>query len=342
MTRNLAKTLTIWIDSEILQSHYPALKDTIVHAAVELQEQMACSSYEYFINTPRSTDLLRGELHDISKLPPWTLKDIVKWRPPYGDVAGIFQCLYSGIHRRGNDDEENVVATQPVVLVYDHATAKKLPGPTRQEQRKRRQRITPRRSPRRSPERHDQGFSRTFPTTDSPDRALTFPLDEHSTPQRVHTTRNFSSSQHTTTLWEKIFPFGRKKDSKDRRAYEDSSFNPTEDYAHPRSKTITSSQNNPSESSYRSSKDSKHSDARHHSRRRSSTRPKYREELQPTDLEFATQQQQQQQHEVYDGRMQPYRTTLGEPEHSYERIITDDGHGVSTTYIYHSESNRLD
>ncbi|CRG88064.1 hypothetical protein PISL3812_05090 [Talaromyces islandicus] len=187
LSRGLVRTLDKWIDPETLERHHNTLETNLIQRAIDLHEKIVCSSYEYLIIAPGSPDLVRGEIPDESKHSSWTLKDTVRWRPIYDNIAGIFQCLYPGIYRRGMPGEENVPAAPPVVLAYDHTSPKipscptrrsqppkVLPGPGRQQTIQRSPRETPQRSPRPSPERHSQSLPAIFP----PNRASTFPLLE--------------------------------------------------------------------------------------------------------------------------------------------------------------------
>lgn len=180
LSRGLAKTLAMWVDSETLERHSNTLETNLIQRAIDLHEDITCSSYEYLIIAPGSPDLVRGEIPDESKLSSWTLKDAVRWRPLYDNIAGVFHCPYPGIYRRGMPGEENVPAVPPVVLVYDHANPKPPRAPIRRSQPQKsvqhsqgRQQML-QRSPLESNqhpshERHSRGHPRTVP----PNRAST-------------------------------------------------------------------------------------------------------------------------------------------------------------------------
>lgn len=193
-SRGLANTLARWIDPETIERHRSTLEINLIRRAIDLHENIACSSYEYIILAPKSSDLARGDIPDEATLSSWTLKDTVKLIPIYDNIAGVFQCLYPGIYRRGMPGEENVPAAPPVVLVYDHASPKTPRGPFRRSQPQKglqqgqgKQQVlqrsplgTPHRSPRPSPER----YSQSLPSAAPPNRASTFPLHEDPTTAR--------------------------------------------------------------------------------------------------------------------------------------------------------------
>ncbi|KAH8690254.1 hypothetical protein BGW36DRAFT_412066 [Talaromyces proteolyticus] len=112
-------------------------KDNIVRRAIDLHQQIASSSYDYLIMSPGSSDWCE------ERFPMNPSSCLRRSRTPssgdqfYDDVAGVFQCLYPGIYRRGMPGEENVLAAPPVVLVYDHTSPKTLRGTTRRSQSQR-------------------------------------------------------------------------------------------------------------------------------------------------------------------------------------------------------------
>lgn len=253
LSSDLADALSTWIQNEILAAHYKSLQEKVVHEAVELHQKIACSSYEYLVATPESPDLVRGQISHDSKLMAWTLKDIVKWRQPYGDIAGVFMCFSPGIYRRELPGEEHVPAAQPVVLVYDHLSPKTPQVPSQptpqaqlshqpsQEAQKappRNPQRTPQRSPRRSPERHGQPIPPALPRVTSTGRPATFlPSEETMTVTRTVRERHNSATLSSPSSFLESFGRSLGIGSKEKRTLA------REDNAHPalRSKTPPSS-----------------------------------------------------------------------------------------------------
>lgn len=285
-SRGLANTLSRWIDPETLERHRSSLEINLIQRAIDLHENIACSSYEYLIIAPKSSDLVRGEIPDEATLSSWTLKDTVKWRPIYDNIAGAFQCLYPGIYRRGMPGEENVPAAPPVVLVYDHASPKTPRGPFRRSQPQKsvqqgqgRQQVlkrsplgTPHRSPRPSPER----YSQSLPSTVPPNRASTFPSNEDPTTTRQ---AQYTANSPMMSILNAFSPSssGRKRD-----------------------KGSSSSRNKPQEPGNHGSLDKKRSKSKSRSRPQSVSIPsspikptstyKTEEVSQPARTELATQE----------------------------------------------------
>lgn len=130
LLEGLIRSLGIWIDREILRRHDRTLHDNVIRRAIDLHERITCSTEEYL---PLPPNISQG-MKDKSILSTANLKDITRWRPFYGDVDGVFQCLYPGICRRGMPDQGHVVAAPPVILVYDYETSKTIPAATSKSQ----------------------------------------------------------------------------------------------------------------------------------------------------------------------------------------------------------------
>lgn len=184
----MMKALTTWIDRKTIGQHSRSLTANIVHPAIHLQQQMACSSHEYLIVDPEPSDVARRTIPDEPTISSWDLMDMVKWRPAYGEIGGVFRPLYPAIYRRGPVGEDDVLVLQPVVLVYDLADSKTVPGANRlpqpqQDPEKARDsrpdpQQAPRRSPHPSPERSGQSLPGKPPPVDPSKNALPGPIYE--------------------------------------------------------------------------------------------------------------------------------------------------------------------
>lgn len=130
LSDDLKMSLIKWIGDETIERHAARLQDNIVQPAIVLHRQMVCSSHEYVITESDTADAVRGKIPAESSLLAWTVKDIAKWRPAYGDIGGVFQTLYPSVHRKGLSGKENILAAKPVVLVYDKAASRTVPGAT--------------------------------------------------------------------------------------------------------------------------------------------------------------------------------------------------------------------
>lgn len=280
----LAKTLTMWIGREVIEQHSDSLTAKIIHPAVHLQQQITCSSHEYRIVDLESPDLVRREIPDEATLLSWKLLDITKWRPIYGEIGGVFRSLYPAIYRRGLPGEEDVMAVQPVVLVYGLEASKSVPRPTRRLQPQRDlgdgqgtppdSQRTPQRSPHRSPERPSQNLSgpplpssptkRATPAPAqkepaSPTKRAPPPLmhGESSGTSRDHSGRQDPRATHSSTFSPRR-PFSGKNTAKDEKGPGDRLSDSAEDHKPrpQRSKTVESSTHN------RSREPSKHPSAK--------------------------------------------------------------------------------
>lgn len=116
LSGGLETVLARFIDHTIPESNYKTLVVEVLQRAIDLHQQISCSSYEYLIIEPK---LVRRKPLDESMASSWTLMDIVKWRRPYEEKSAVSHCLYPGIYRKEAEGEENVSVTPPVVLVYE-------------------------------------------------------------------------------------------------------------------------------------------------------------------------------------------------------------------------------
>ncbi|KAK6080315.1 hypothetical protein SCUP234_05256 [Seiridium cupressi] len=209
LSEDLKDEIARWIGDSSLTSHGTFVGE-MVQQAVDLHQELTCTSFDFFFDTHGPARLVRGEVPDESRTILWGLLDVVKWRPLHGNIGGIFQCLYPALYRRGSQDEEDVLVVPPVILAYDLTLAK---VPRISTQRAQHQRSPPRslkrdpeRSPRRSPERHNQSHSSAARQI----HANTFPLDE-AIMRRGQDKQSNSFISSSRQLFDKVFLFGDKR-----------------------------------------------------------------------------------------------------------------------------------
>ncbi|KAI5923889.1 hypothetical protein F4810DRAFT_152613 [Camillea tinctor] len=134
ISQKLIKSLSVWFDKETLSSQREALRQNIVKPAITLHRQIICAPYNYWFGIPEPPGLVRGQRSEAHLLSSWTLIDAAGWIEPRYDIAGVFQCHYPGVYSRKGPKEEEILVTQPVVIVYDNITAETTPQSTSSSQ----------------------------------------------------------------------------------------------------------------------------------------------------------------------------------------------------------------
>lgn len=264
LSDELEEDLGWWIDHEIPESNCKTLEVEVLQGAIDLHQQISCSSYEYLIMAPK---LERGKPLDESTASSWTLRDVVKWRHPYGETSAVFHCLYPGIYRIEAEGEENVCVAPPVVLVYEETDSQRPLDPQRPLQSQQNLHQSAKKGPHRSsPRSLDRSNSRPSRSAPSGRRASTSLGDEGTaTTSARQPTLNIISEKIGTFLQDSF----SKKRPKDKEPPRDRSPHSQEDSGRQDSRSKTpssSSRNQPPRHADRVGKSSKAAKLRSHHR----------------------------------------------------------------------------
>lgn len=102
---------------DVVSTQLRNLSDTVIKSAIDLQKEMACSPFRYWLKPP---EIPSDELPSFQVLSQWSLKNIDDWTEMGSDddISGVYRCLFSGVYRFEIGDHTQVDVVKPVVLVF--------------------------------------------------------------------------------------------------------------------------------------------------------------------------------------------------------------------------------